>query len=343
MKETQTKTHISRVAKVDLEKRLDDALFALHGQRFRDYRKEYNDVLSSDDEDYMPERPITVGIELLNKCNFKCIMCTTPKSMAPKIVLDMAVIERAMSEAKKLGVPSLMFGMGEEPLLHKGFLDVLDLAKKAEIMDIFLFTNGVLLTEKIARALIDSPISRVYVSLDAATPETFENIRGKNELLHIEENIHRLLKIRDEVGSKLPIVRVSFCAQPDNFHEREAFARKWEDVVDHVDYQEVRDYSAFDHLAQLSDEACFAASEERRSDVRCQQPWEKLTIWSNGAVTPCCTFHGKYLVVGKIHEQTMDEIWNGAKINSVRKQLQGGPINPVCNSCLESRTYANKN
>lgn len=338
MKEIKTLTHISRISHIDLEEMLDDALLETHGERFSAYRKEYRLSLDADRTGDVPARPITVGLELLNKCNFKCVMCITPQSTDPKIVITQDTVDRVLNECKTLGIPALMFGMGEEPLLHKGFLDILAQSKAAGIMDIFLFTNGLLVNDRIAQGLVDTPISRVYFSLDAATPETFEKIRGSNQLEKIEENIMRLLKIREATNSKLPIMRVSFCVQEGNKHERAMFGEKWANVVDHVDFQELHDFSDVFKMSEMPEEDRFRASEPRTTDTRCQQPWEKLTIWANGEVSPCCSFHGKNLIVGNIHQDTIEEIWNNEKINEIRSQLSSDKLNPVCEVCLRKRS-----
>jgi radical SAM protein with 4Fe4S-binding SPASM domain len=329
--------HISRTSRKDIESVLADALGARFGGKFAAYRTDYHKVLDSDRSGFLPPMPITVGLELLNKCNFKCVMCLTPKLNDPKVVISDATIAKILDECRSLSVPALMFGMGEEPLLHKGFLEVLNKAEAAGIMDIFLFTNGLLLNERIAEALVRAGTPRVFISIDAATPETFLKIRGSRDLEKIEENVKRLVVIRDRAGSALPIVRVSFCVQPANKAERAAFIEKWENVVDHVDIQEMHDFSRVQEMGALSEAERFEAGAVADPELRCHQPWEKLTIWSNGDVSPCCTFHGKNLIVGSVHRQTVGEIWNGEKIGEVRRQLANGTLNPVCRVCLENR------
>ena len=53
----------------------------------------------------------------------------------------------------------MMFGMGEEPLLFKNFVSFVGKISDAGVMDIFLFTNGLLMNEAISTALVDMPIT----------------------------------------------------------------------------------------------------------------------------------------------------------------------------------------
>ncbi len=72
------------------------------------------------------------------------------------------------------------------------------------------------------------------ITLDGATAETFESIRVRLKLSQIEDNIRRLIKMRDERGMKFPKVRVGMIAIPQNIHEIDALLNKWKNVVDFV-------------------------------------------------------------------------------------------------------------
>ena len=64
-----------------------------------------------------------------------------------------------------------------EPLLYKHFDKVLKRAEEAEIMDVFIFTNGNLLNEKNSRLILNSCVTRLFVSIDAATEETYNKVK----------------------------------------------------------------------------------------------------------------------------------------------------------------------
>ena len=51
------------------------------------------------------------------------------------------------------------------------------MAEEAEIMDQFLFTNGTLLNEKNSNLILKSSLTRLFISIDAATNETYDKVR----------------------------------------------------------------------------------------------------------------------------------------------------------------------
>src|SRR5580704_11481835 len=47
------------------------------GDRFRIYRTEYKQSQHYDKNGYVPRFPLTVTLELVNRCNLECVMCFT--------------------------------------------------------------------------------------------------------------------------------------------------------------------------------------------------------------------------------------------------------------------------
>ena len=305
------------------------------GDRFRVYRRDYRNSLKYHQTGYLPAFPLTVTLELVNRCNLNCVMCYTINHQDEKAVLDVEDIRALLSECSRHDLPAVVVGLGSEPLLHKGVRRVLEASAEAGVMDIFLGTNGVLLSEEMSAFLVSSGVARLEVSLDAATPETYRKIRGKDELQRIEANLRTFRRLRDEAGASLPVLRLCFCVQDLNAHEQDMFLEKWKDVADYIDFQRLRDFSVMQD-PRLHD-AC--APMEQVEDSVCAYPFNSLHVWSNGDVTPCCTFFAKseLLNLGNIKDQSLEEIWHGDKIKTIRSQLQSGFVNPICAACLKQK------
>ena len=95
-----------------------------------------------------------------------------------------------------------MFGAGDEPLMFSGIDKMWDTANSSGIMDIFIFTNGTYLNEEMRKKILDHNVSRVYISLDAATEETYAKIRLNNK--NIEEQATGNNKLKN-------YLQVSYC------------------------------------------------------------------------------------------------------------------------------------
>lgn len=315
----------------------EELLAEKYGERFREYRKNYRKSLNYDTNGYLPDFPLTVTLELVNRCNLDCIMCYTVNHSEKKSTLGMNDIRSILAEGEKHGMPALVIGLGSEPLLFKGARDVMAAAMDAQVMDVFLGSNGVLLTEQIAEFLVERQIARVEISLDAATPETYAQVRRKNELERIEANIRKLIEIKRARNSALPVIRLTFCVQELNQHERGAFLNKWRDLVDYVDFQMMVDHGDIDELRETG--TVDNIGEMELDSTYCAYPFNSLHVWANGNITPCCTFFAKSdeLVLGNVADTTLEEVWNGDKINAIRAELLSGNVRDICRVCLSQR------
>ncbi|MBL8833910.1 MAG: radical SAM protein [Rhodospirillales bacterium] len=310
------------------------------GQKFADYRAEYLRSLNYDKEDYVAGFPITLNIELVNRCNLSCIMCYTINHKGEKHTLSLDQMRGMAKEIKAHNLPAMIVGLGSEALLYKDFKNVLDICLEAGVMDLILYTNGVLLTRETSEYLVRSGISRIHVSLDAATPETYVKIRGKPELDRIEKNIETFLEVRKSLGSELPILRVAFCVQAENLHEREAFRKKWEGKADRVDFQLMAPEKHVDDVKNATPDLAKKVGffhKELLDKPWCSMPFNSLSVWADGGVTPCCSFMGKNLTLGNIKESSLEEIWRGEKIEKLRNEFRTGKLNPSCELCISGR------
>jgi radical SAM protein with 4Fe4S-binding SPASM domain len=312
-------------------------LAARFGERFRQYRIDYRKSLNYDKNGFIPDFPLTVTMELVNRCNLDCVMCYTVNHSEKKATLGLPNIKQVLAECNAHEMPALVIGLGSEPLIFKGATDVLKAAVDADVMDIFLGTNGVLMNERISGFLVENQISRVEISLDAATPETYKKVRGKNELEKIEANIHKLLEIKRRHNSDLPIVRLCFCVQDLNQHEHQAFLDKWQGVVDYVDFQRLLDHGDVDELREKG--TIEGAEDLVPRSSHCAYPFNSLHVWANGDITPCCTFFAKSpaLIMGNTAADTLEDVWRGEKLKALRGELLSGDLNPICRVCLTRR------
>ncbi|MBI5553658.1 MAG: SPASM domain-containing protein [Candidatus Diapherotrites archaeon] len=97
--------------------------------------------------------PTALQVEVTTACNLKCTMCehTYMQNVGGNL------------------------GIGEA-LLNRSFLEMVEYAKQKGIYAWFS-DNMTLLTEEIANRVLDAGVDLIVLSLDGATPETFEKIR----------------------------------------------------------------------------------------------------------------------------------------------------------------------
>ena len=249
--------------------------------------------------------------------------------------MDWNVYQKIILEGDKYGCPSLEPQGTNEPFLDNNLENYIKFASEHGFIDIMLNTNGTLLSEERSKKFLKSGITRIRFSLDAATKETYEKVRAGGKFDVTMKNIERFLEIKKQGNYELPVVGVNFCKTSYNEHEEEAFIEQWMDKVDFVVIQEFQppdtdhDYGHF-----------LSTTSEYRDNVmkefKCQQPWQRVQVRSNGEICPCCAFFSTELSLGNIKEKSIYEVWNGEKMNDLRELHKDGRYaeNPWCKKCV---------
>ncbi len=329
--------------RVDTEKILQDALYPKFGERYLNYRKKYENYLKDNKHEYLPDFPLSVILELVNRCDLECTMCYQGyRNDTTKFTLQPKDLEKLFDEFKENKLDALLLSTSE-PLLYKNFPEVLKLAEKAKIMDQFLFTNGTLLNEKNALKILESSLTRLFISLDSATEKTYDKVRipvnkkklNTNRLEKVEENVKNFIKIRNSMGKKLPLVRTSFVALETNVHEVDMFIEKWINIVDTVEIQRENSIELYDKLLNEK----YKNKNLILSKYNCNEPWGQVAIHADGEVGPCCNTVGRNIPIGNVLKKSLKEIWHGDKMKKIREGFINNKPNPVCQLCLENEKF----
>ena len=120
-----------------------------------------------------------ISFDVTNLCNLNCLHCLRMEKEKVEH-LPVEIFEKAVNQGKIYGTQCIVF-TGGEPFLHPQLMDMIDILVKAG-MRYYLVTNGVR-TDKIAKLLEDEKrrknLDCLSISLDGATEETNDRIRGK--------------------------------------------------------------------------------------------------------------------------------------------------------------------
>lgn len=120
--------------------------------------------------------PVEVSLEVTRRCPLECQHCYNNLLMgdlaARNRELSKEEYERIISDLADMGVIWLLF-TGGEIFARKDFLEIYTFAKKKGFL-ITLFTNGILINEKIADYLREYPPFAIEITLYGRTRETYE-------------------------------------------------------------------------------------------------------------------------------------------------------------------------
>ena len=260
--------------------------------------------------------PVHLDLELAGKCQLACTMCPFGEGTfdeSKQGMMTKAMAASALREARKNGALSVKLNFRGEPGLSRHLIPMAKRAKELGYTEVMLNTNLTAFSTRRLRELCRY-IDLLIVSVDGATAETYESIRIKGDFKKLVSNLMYIKGLTIQ-----PRIRINMTVQDRNRHEVELMKERFGGFGEIV-FNPIR-----------SDN-----SGERK---RCPQPFQRLVVMWDGQVGACCSNWNNEAVIGKYPDQSLKEIWQGAKrqelLNYARHPERGGP----CKGCLVGGSY----
>jgi len=169
--------------------------------------------------------PETIEMGLTGECNINppCKMCLARNLEKNQYNFHLSdlIIEKMIPVLENAEVVSLHGGKGE-PLLSPRLFEIINKLTMKKIRT-EISTNGQLLTEDTAREAVNSGLTRISFSLDAATPITYNKIRNNPGFNKVVNNVRMLARIKKELNSLRPEILMSMVLMNENLPELPEF------------------------------------------------------------------------------------------------------------------------
>jgi len=222
-----------------------------------------------------------------------------------------------------------------------------------------ILSNGNILPEGLAEAVVDAQIDRYGFSIGEERAETYERLRPGGSHERVLRNISRLVDARNEKGSDLPVLYANLTLVRSNIEELPGFVDLAASVglqmivgrhlilnegLD-TDGEVISDPDRANHLIEK------ARSEADRHGITfsvppypgrkdskgCRAPWNQLYISSTGDVSVCPRIH-RYAKVGNLIRQDLADVVRSREMRDLRREFITGEFtNPVCGICMANR------
>lgn len=116
-------------------------------------------------------------IDLTKNCNLTCSFCRQTNEADLPDSMDFNQWSSVVTQLSEMSCKMVALA-GGEPLMHKDFYSILGLVTD-KIDEVYVLSNGTLITQKVAMRLAEKKIKGLQVSLDAFNPALHDKIRGK--------------------------------------------------------------------------------------------------------------------------------------------------------------------
>lgn len=303
--------------------------------------------------------PIPPNLEIspVTQCNLNCVHCISreTRKRVTRLPPHMRAEITHWAREGKLQTAYADFS-GDVLWADKRYGGELDFLLGLDV-PFHLDTNGVCLTAEVADRLLKSRITSINVSLDAATDATYRRIRvGAPALETVLDNMRMLVERREAHGRRDVALSTGFVLMRSNIEELPRFV----ELIHGVGFDAVRTIhlqaytedmvpeslwfhqELFNAQRELAVEAAerlgvklfidrpFCDREPQVGTSLCRMPWEAAYVLGNGDVLACCV---PGLKMGNLHEQKMEEIWNGERYRELRRTVNSDQRPAPCRAC----------
>lgn len=169
--------------------------------------------------------PICVTWEVTFACNLSCEHCLSASGKRKPNELTYEEAKAMIDDLADMGVCYINIG-GGEPLIRPDFLELVEYAGYRGL-PVQFSTNGTLVTEELAKKIAAIDHIRVQVSVDGATAEVNDQIRGKGSYAGAMRALSLLSKENIELSVNMVATRNSFSQINDLYEIVRGFGAKF--------------------------------------------------------------------------------------------------------------------
>ena len=195
--------------------------------------RRYFESVERDRAEIAGRDPVCLYLETTNRCNLPCTTCPrTFEELEPAANMSWDLFRSIVDQYPKIA-RVVLHGVGE-PLMVPNLPRMVRYLKVRGTYVLFN-TNGTLLNERRGRDLIDSGLDELRVSLDAAEPQAFKAVRGKDAFDRIVANVRNFRALQRTVGAETPRVSLWLTGLKETIAQLPAFV----DLAHSIDVSEV--------------------------------------------------------------------------------------------------------
>ena len=301
--------------------------------------------------------PRQVVWELTLKCNLKCIHCGSSAGKARNKELSTSEALNLCRDIAEINSKEVCF-MGGEPFLRKDWFtlgkEVNDLGMK-----LLIISNGTIFNNDIISKLVQLQPYGVSVSLDGATAQTHDYIRGVNgsfkklmEFISLSKKAELPVTVITTVNKlnfkELPMIRDFLLgkniawqiqnASPEGRFPRKLTLSKEQFYSLGLFIASVKKEHSTKELPVIGARCCGYHSKyiphlgKSPQWEGCQAGMTTLSIKSNGDVIGCLSIPDEY-IEGNSIEKSISEIWNNPDSFAYNRKFKKEDLGENCKNC----------
>lgn len=303
--------------------------------------------------DYLAKRikargyPYFIFVDPGNICNLRCLHCPTGLRRWGRKpgLMTFEQFKKIFDQFFPYLIVVGLYNWGE-PFLNKDIYQMTQYAHKKNVATVISSNLNTIKPEDIDK-IINSGLDVLTVSLDGASPETYQKYRRGGDFNRVVKNIKLLVKRRKELEKKNPKLRWQFIVNCYNEHEVEKaknLARKI--GVDQITFD--TRFKLIGHMFHSYDKkeaekwlpkgTKYFLDPLYTLNRHCDSLWQLLTVNYDGGVSPCCGIDDAKSDFGNLLKERLTDLWNNKYYQHSRSIFKKDKvvfpeIKTICHNC----------
>ena len=292
-----------------------------------------------------------IYIEITNQCNLSCSFC--PKTKRKSHFMSVEEFTHIINSTKAQGENFYLHVMGE-PTAHPHFADFMKICKENGVK-VNITTNGTLL-HRVGGAIIENTVRSVSVSM-----HSFEANELNKDMKDYLDKIMDFCK--KSIGSGITVELRLWNFDRESIYDKNQLNGQ---IVDYLETQLELDFDLRQAMTdkfsemetsnsrkfnfRLKDRIFLGMAqhfdwpditkEERYCDGFCYGLRNQIAILANGDVVPCCLDSEGNIVLGNLHHNTLQEIFDGQRAQAIYTGFtHRKAVEPLCQTCGYMKMY----
>jgi radical SAM protein with 4Fe4S-binding SPASM domain len=269
--------------------------------------------------------PYYVVIDPCNVCQLECPFCDG-RERSPGM-MKFSEFKRIIDSMGRSCINLELYNWGE-PFLNKDTIDMINYAGQRYHTYTRISSNLNLSNDQFYEELVRSSLNSLTISLDGASPETYETYRVKGSFEKVIHNIKLIVRYKKQYAKKEPRLVWQFLVFRHNEHEIEKAKRMARELsVDDIVFAKPHippefmswDSSRPEFSNHLDPEAHGSQDRPATKKKDCNWPYSSIAINANGSVSPCCAVAKEQDDFGNIFDYDFRATWNNDKFKRARR------------------------
>ena len=290
--------------------------------------------------------PMFVSVEPAAICQLRCPECPVGmkaesgkrKVESGKRFMSREVWEKVLQECARYAWVMQFYFQGE-PLLNKDLPQMISEAHQAGLYTI-VSTNAQALTADLAQALMEAGLSRIIVSMDGLSEESYAAYRVGGNVEQCKAALHYLREAKERLHART-VIELQVLRLRTNEHEWAAFRRSYRTLgADRLVFKTAQLYHYTNGHPLMPTQPRYSRYIKgadglfhlRHRRKGCLRVWSGAVITTSGEVLPCCYDKARTHAYGNIMNTPLRELFNSQQALAFRQAaLHEQP--QICQEC----------